>query len=88
MNYNNITVSQAFGTFEFGRDERNSTRCFLFGVTDSVMYRYTFEVDLETKSVLLAEAIEVPNPHFNGKHYKSIVTQNFFIVSCSDCAVP
>jgi len=33
VTYNSIVIPQGFGTFEFGRDETNSTRCYLFGVS-------------------------------------------------------
>lgn len=85
---NNITVYSDFDTVEFGRDETNSTRCFMYGVRDGAMYRYTYEVNLDNKSVVLTNALVVNNPYFDGIHYKSIVTLNYFIVSCSDCAQP
>ena len=84
----NITIASNFNTVEFGSDEGNNTRCFMYGVSSGVMYRYTYEVNLDNKSVELTNALVIPNPHFDGIHYKSIVTINYFIVSCSDCAIP
>jgi len=88
MNLNEITVLEVFGTFEFGRDEVKSTHCYMYGVNTGSMYRYTFEVNLEAKTVDLREVLTEPYGEFDGKHYKSLVTKNYFIVSCSDCGLP
>lgn len=47
MTYNNVTIQSNMDTFEFGRDENNATRAFLFGIKNGFLHRYTFEVDLE-----------------------------------------
>lgn len=84
----NITITSDFETVEFGRDETNSTRCFMYGVSNGAMHRYTYEVNLDNKSVELTNTLVVANQYFDGIHYKSIVTLNYYIVSCSDCSLP
>lgn len=34
MDLNNNTMVQDFGTYEFARDEKNSSRCYMYGVKD------------------------------------------------------
>jgi hypothetical protein len=45
LNLNGTTVGQNYQTFEFGRNEENSTELFLFGVVLNKLYRYTFALD-------------------------------------------
>ena len=46
-----------FGTFELGVDRLNDSRCFMFGVHEGMLHRYTYFVNLEDKTVLLEEEI-------------------------------
>jgi len=85
MDLNNITMTETFGTFEFAVDVNNNTRCFFYGVHSGSLYKYTYEVNLEMKSVLLKSEKIVGYASFNGKHYDSVTTLNYFIVSCADC---
>lgn len=85
MDLNNITMVETFGTFEFAVDRNNDTRCYFYGVHSGSLYKYTFEVNLEMKSVLLKSEKVVSYAAFNGKHYDSVTTLNYFIVSCADC---
>lgn len=86
LDLNNITMTWTFGTFEFAIDINNDTRCFMYGVNSGSLYKYTFEVNLEMKSVLLREEQISAYGSFTGKHYDSVTTLNYFIVSCADCS--
>lgn len=79
---------QVYGTFEFGADEFDDMKCYMFGVSQGVMYKYTFVINLETRTVNLTDSLQVEYNAFDGKVYSSLVSINYYIVSCADCAIP
>ena len=48
-NESNVTMVTKFDTLEFGRDESNSSRCFLYGVAEAALYKYEYFVDSDNK---------------------------------------
>jgi hypothetical protein len=87
----NFTMNQQkeFDTIEFGRDETNSSRCFLYGTKGSKVYKQEFFIDLDAspKKVIRENQYEQNFESFSsGKLMASLVTKNYFIVSCGDCA--
>jgi hypothetical protein len=57
------TSEVSFISEEFGRNEQNQTQAFLYGVAEGMLYRYVFDIDLETQVVEISSLItqEVPN---------------------------
>ena len=43
-----MTQQKEFDTVEFGRDEANSSRCFLYGTKGSKIYKQEFFIDLDS----------------------------------------
>ena len=82
---NNITMVTQFDTVTFGRDELNSSRCFMYGVAEAVVYKYEYFVNADKKQVTVEKVTKIPYKAFSGKVYDSIVTKNYYIVSCADC---
>jgi hypothetical protein len=50
------------------------------------MYVYTFYFDITHEVVTIIDLLVQPNYALNGKAMDSIVTINYFIVSCADCS--
>ena len=57
------TSEVSFISEEFGRNEQNQTQAFLYGVAEGMLYRYVFDIDLETQVVEISSLItaDVPN---------------------------
>ena len=53
-----------------------------------MLYRYVFDIDLETQIVEISNLTTREVPNLSGFYMKSLVNQNYFIVSCADCAQP
>lgn len=51
INLNNVTIGLDYQTFEFGRNEDNSTECYLFGVAGTKLVRFTFQVMTDERYV-------------------------------------
>ena len=81
------TSEVSFISEEFGRNEQNQTQAFLYGVAEGKLYRYVFDIDLENRTVEISDRKIQPNVTFSltGSFIKSLVNQNYFIVSCGDC---
>ena len=85
---NNIIMIQEMNTYEMGYNYKNDTQCFFYCVYDGILYKYTFDVYLETKTVELTQELKKPYEGFDGVYLSSVVTDNYFVVSCADCTVP
>lgn len=54
---NNIAIERNMSAINFGRDDSNSSKAYLFGLKNGIMYRYTFAIDIENKKVILIEKL-------------------------------
>jgi hypothetical protein len=86
--FNNVTIGLNYQTFEFGRNENNSTEVYLFGVASNILYRYTFALDNDERKVYLIDVKNQTIDEFAGSKYSSLVSIGHYIISCSDCISP
>jgi len=88
VDFNNVTIGLNYQTFEFGRNEENNTEVFLYGVANNQLYRYTFAVDTDKRTVYLTDVLESTAEQFGGSRFKSRVAIGYYVISCSDCVSP
>jgi hypothetical protein len=84
----NITFQQNFKTIQFGTDETNPDRVFMYGVANQTVYKWTITVDRENKTWQVSGQISKPEQSYTGNFFDSLVNRNFFVVSCGDCPSP
>lgn len=85
--FNNVTIGLNYKTFEFGRNNDNSTEVYLFGIANSKLIRYTFQIYSDQKVVNVTDVKET-TVGLDGNMMKSVVSIGYYVISCADCATP